>query len=251
MPQSLTLKGFKAAGRQSTGMGRVLRGVEETHNELLMESRYDHVDGVIVRHMHTMKVGGHRRKRSIPALDHATKERRVLHDRAHMVHDARLFVGVHELQHGCTVQGRTNLSVGSRIDVYEGERGLWIMTAPADGPVAPRPLDLLLGQVREHRSVHGGLLHLADRDREGARWHTDGHRGLRQCLGPTVAGGGAWWTLRREAEVSVILLRGDGAAWPATPRVGDADSHTPCHADTGACGRVARTSAASAPQSVG
>ena len=186
-----------------------------------MESRYDHVDGVIVRHMHTMKVGGHRRKRSIPALDHATKERRVLHDRAHMVHDARLFVGVHELQHRCTVQGRTYLSVGSRIDVHEGEHGLWIVTAPANGPVAPRPLDLLLlGQVRAHRFVYVRLLHLADRDREGARWHTDGHRGLRQCLGPTVAGGGAGWTLRREAEVSVIIQRGDDAAWPATPRVG-------------------------------
>ena len=186
-----------------------------------MESRYDHVDGVIVRHMHTMKVGGHRRKRSIPALNHTTKGRRVLHDRAHMVHDARLFVGVHELQHRCTVQGRTYLSVGSRIDVHEGEHGLWIVTAPANGPVAPRPLDLLLlGQVRAHRFVHVRLLHLADRDREGARWHTDGHRGLRQCLGPTVAGGGAGWTLRREAEVSVIIQRGDDAAWPATPRVG-------------------------------
>ena len=186
-----------------------------------MESRYDHVDGVIVRHMHTMKVGGHRRKRSIPALNHTTKGRRVLHDRAHMVHDARLFVGVHELQHRCTVQGRTYLSVGSRIDVHEGEHGLWIVAAPANGPVAPRPLDLLLlGQVRAHRFVHVRLLHLADRDREGARWHTDGHRGLRQCLGPTVAGGGAGWTLRREAEVSVIIQRGDDAAWPATPRVG-------------------------------
>ena len=186
-----------------------------------MESRYDHVDGIIVRHMHTMKVGGHRRKRSIPALNHTTKGRRVLHDRAHMVHDARLFVGVHELQHRCTVQGRTYLSVGSRIDVHEGEHGLWIVTAPANGPVAPRPPDLLLlGQVRAHRFVHVGLLHLADRDREGARWHTDGHRGLRQCLGPTVAGGGAGWTLRREAEVSVIIQRGDDAAWPATPRVG-------------------------------
>ena len=186
-----------------------------------MESRYDHVDGVVVRHMHTMKVGGHRRKRSIPALNHTTKGRRVLHDRAHMVHDARLFVGVHELQHRCTVQGRTYLSVGSRIDVHEGEHGLWIVTAPANGPVAPRPLDLLLlGQVRAHRFVHVRLLHLADRDREGARWHTDGHRGLRQCLGPTVAGGGAGWTLRREAEVSVIIQRGDDAAWPATPRVG-------------------------------